>query len=277
MSDLNLNLKLDEEFLYILEFSKTVLSNFSNDQIQNSLCDQWLSKLCSDSYEKMNAKRTRNSYLTKLIVCMFNGQLSEMFLEKPPEGDLNAIEMPFIIETEPYWLKDAIGSNENGNLNDGGKDCRTYMSTKMLDDNRGVCAYIAMNVTDEGDDDNGNNWLNFDDERKFDGKIEDIFEKDERLNLENLIRNQSMKKMTEENVFFEHRKFLIKLIMNELEGKADEGENPDLEEFVGHYLREIQGTEEEQVYTDLPSYKKRNFLLSNGKSVLINDLIKLVK
>lgn len=270
MSDSNLNFKLDKDFLYILDFSKNLLNNFSKDPTQNSLCNQWLTKLNSVSYEGMTAKRTRNSYLTKLIICMYDGKLSGMFLKKPPAGDLESIPMPFIIESEPYWLNDAIGSDEN----DGAKDCQTYMSTQMLDNNCGICAYFGMNIVDEGDEEY--NWLNIGDGSKFDKKIDDIFENDVMLNFENLIRIESMKKVTEENAFVEHRKFLIKLILKELEGKAKQ-KNPDLEEVLLVYLKQIRGTEEEQAYKNLSSERKRNFLLSNLKSCLINELIKFAK
>lgn len=270
MSDSNLNLKLDEDFLYILDFSKNVSKNFAKDPDQNSLCNQWLTKLNSVSYEGMTAKRTRNSYLTKLIICMFDRKLSKMFLKKPPTGDLESIPMPFVIETEPYWLKDAIGSGEAN----GAKDCQTYMSTKMLDNNRGICAYLGMNIVDEGDDDY--NWLNMGDGSQFDKKIDKIFQDDEKLNFENLIRNESMKAVTKENVFVEHRKFLIRLILAELEGKA-EPNNPELDVGLQAYLNQIQGTEEEHAYNKLSSERKRNWLLSNLKSQLISDLFKFSK
>lgn len=269
MSD-SLNFKLDEDFLYILDFSKNVLNNFSKDPTQNSLCNQWLTKLNSVSYEGMTAKRTRNSYLTKLIICMFDRKLSEMFLKKPPTGDLESIQMPSIVETEPYWLKEAIGSVEES----GAKDCQTYMSTKMLDNNRGICAYFGMNIVDEGDQDY--NWLNIGDGSKFDQKIENIFENDEKLNFENFIRNESVKEITRENAFVEHRKFLIKLILDELEGKSKQ-ENPELEEVLQTYLNGIRGKEEEQAYNKLPSEGKRFFLLSNLKSLLISELLKFSK
>lgn len=269
MSDLNR--KLDEDFLYILEFSKHEFNNFSKTPIQNSLCNQWLTKLSSGTYEGMNAKRTRNSYLTKLIVCMFRGKLTDMFLQQPPEGDLKSIPMPHIIEAEPYWLNDIIGS---GKAIDGVQGCQTYMSTELLDNNRGICAYLAMNVVDEGDPDT--HWMNLGDGMKFEQRIEDIFDNDERLNLEKLIRNESMKTVTEENVYFEHRNFLIKSILNELEGKTKEGESSDFEEGLQAYLTEIRGTEEEDIYKNLSPKKKRRLLLSNTKSVLISEILNAV-
>lgn len=267
MSDSNLNLMLDEDFLFIFGFSKNVFNNFATDPVQNSLCKQWLTKLNSVvHYEGLLAKRTRNSYLTNLICCMFSKKLSEMFLKPPPDGDLEPIFIPTIIEKEPYWLKDAIGPDE--------AEGQAYLSSQLLDNNRGACAYLAMNIIDEGDEDH--NWLNMGDGTKFDKEFKDIFENDEKQDFENLIRNEDMKEVTEANVYFEHRKFLIKLILAELEGKS-EHQHPDLEEPLLAYLKRISGTDEEQIYKNLASEKKRNFLLFNLKSVLLNECIQFLK
>lgn len=270
MSNSNLNLILDKDYIFIFDLSKNVLNNFSNDPVQNLLCNQWLSKLNSVHYKGMTAKRTRNSYLTKLIVCMFDKKLSEMFLKTPPDGELDPIPMPSIIETEPYWLKDAIGLDEAG----GAKDCRTYISSELLDNNRGFCAYLGMNIIDEGDEDY--NWLNMGDGSKFDKEFKDIYEVDEKQNFENWIRNEEMKKVTPENAYFEHRKFLIKLILEELEGKSEQA-NSELEEPLLTFLKNISGSVDEQTYQNLPLEKKRQFLLITMKSVLLNECIQFNK
>lgn len=162
MSDNNLQERLDEDFIFILGFLKRFLSNVEREQ--HKMAHRWLEKLCYEIYESVEGKRNRNQYLTKLLACLEAGNLSEMFLMPPPSGNLPLWETSEQNDVrEADWVKILLETEEN-EIHVGGKDFQTYVSTKMLDDNSGACAYLAVSVANEGDP---NPWIQLADGRKI--------------------------------------------------------------------------------------------------------------
>lgn len=152
--DTDIGLRLNQDFLFILSLSTGYLNNFANDPEKNQLCKNWLDRLCIQLDNGNNEKRIRNTYLCKLCVCMQNKRLSGPFLQNPPAGDLAPLTLPPITDKAPFWVKELIKTardDPNNMFVQGGKDCRTYLATKLLDNNRGACAYIGLSVTDEGE------------------------------------------------------------------------------------------------------------------------------
>lgn len=151
MSSSSLQERLDEDFIFILRFLKRYLSKVEREQ--HKMAHRWLEKLCYETYESVEAKRNRNQYLNKLLACLEVGNLSEMFLVTPPVGDLPLWETSDQIEIqEADWVRTLFNIEEN-EVHVGGKDFQTYVSTKMMDDNSGACAYLAISVANEGDPD----------------------------------------------------------------------------------------------------------------------------
>lgn len=51
----------------------------------------WLEKLCGDHVVGIEKKRVRNTYLSKLILCMQAAKLKGVFRNPPPTGDLEDV------------------------------------------------------------------------------------------------------------------------------------------------------------------------------------------
>lgn len=146
---IDLSERLDEDFLFILKFLKQYLENISEDQYKSA--QKWLNKLCYENYETVEAKRNRNQYLNKLLACLEAGSLANVFLSPPPTEDLPLWETADETKIElKDFFKDVLQEEEQA-VHVGGKDFETYVSTKMMDNNHGACAYLAVSVVNEGD------------------------------------------------------------------------------------------------------------------------------
>lgn len=137
--------RLDQEFVFIMDFSKCFglrLGNFTNDD--NARFKIWLHKLCVEPYETITRKRLRNAYGCKLLTCMAMGQLTGPFTEIPRLGHLEPIRIKTAVDPDPEWLKEYVSTNVNSNS----KHCKTYMASKVLDNDKGACAYVAVTMND---------------------------------------------------------------------------------------------------------------------------------
>lgn len=61
-------------------------------------CKAWLEKLCGESTIGVENKRNRNIYLSNLVLCMQEGQLSPPFQIPPAEADLSSAREVFGLE-----------------------------------------------------------------------------------------------------------------------------------------------------------------------------------
>jgi hypothetical protein len=148
-TQIDLSARLDEDFLFILKFLKQHLASISTDQYKSA--QKWLYKLCFGDYETVEAKRNRNQYLNKLLASLDSGSLANVFLTPPPIGDLPLWETADESKIElKDFFKDVMKEEEQA-VHVGGKDFETYVSTKLLENDQGACAYLAVSVVNEGD------------------------------------------------------------------------------------------------------------------------------
>lgn len=137
--------RLDQHFVFIMDFSKCyrfTLAKFTNENI--NIFKIWLHKLCVEPYDTIAKKRLRNAYASKLLTCLSMGQLTLPFTEIPQLGYLEPISVNKTVDAEPLWLKDFVSvENANDTANDN-----TYMASKVLDNEKGACAYVAVSMND---------------------------------------------------------------------------------------------------------------------------------
>lgn len=153
MAEPSLEFKLDEDFLFVLNFARSSIHLFQNRPVEQGLIESWFEKLCLEIYRGIDNKRLRNLYLVKLVTCIQSGILLEPFLSKPPPGSLVPLPQPIVPSNldEPPWLKafetEAAASDEACTA----KDFSSYFCSKQLEEGRGICAYLAISVADEGE------------------------------------------------------------------------------------------------------------------------------
>jgi hypothetical protein len=207
--------------------------------------------------------------MVKLVTNMQDGTLKEPFLVMPPKGALAEIPMPKISNlAEPPWLKEFM-EREAAQSHVGGRDFQYYVSTKRLDRNRGVCAYMAVSVTDEGEKPK---WLQMGSSKpfeldNFEEQIESIYKQimhrdateEDLLNYEDLILQaidaelsgqvkagvsynlekileqfETFMMMRDENVVEKGRRFLLQILRQTIQGilQQHEEEKADLESLL---------------------------------------------
>ncbi|CAG2060017.1 unnamed protein product [Timema podura] len=112
----------------------------------------WLQKLCGEAAIGEDCKRTRNAYLSHLVLEMQEGRLMPPFLEYPPEGKLRLAVDVFgpesAIVKEPPWLQ-AIAEGTGADFIHSSKDGRTYLASRYLNDGKGAFSYMAISVADQ--------------------------------------------------------------------------------------------------------------------------------
>ncbi|XP_062553371.1 uncharacterized protein LOC134218420 [Armigeres subalbatus] len=149
----SLEFKLDEDFLFILNFARSSMHLFQHRPIEQGLIELWFEKLCLEIHRGIDAKRMRNLYLVKLVNCVQSGILADPFLTKPPTGSLEPLPQTIAPSNldEPPWIKDFEAESSTLPTGSGTKDFCSYLCTKQLDDGKGLCAYLAVSVADEGE------------------------------------------------------------------------------------------------------------------------------
>ena len=223
----HLEIKLDEDFIFIVNFTKNSFANFAgkHKERERHLCQSWLNKLCGDEvFKGVDEKRKRNQYLIKLLTNVQNGALTNPFLNHPPRGKLDEIQLPQISNmAEPPWVKEFL-DREAQQVNVGGKDFQYYVSTKLLDNNRGACAYLAISVADEGE---VPKWLRLGSSKPF--ELEDF-----EVQIEDVYKEIMNQQPTDEDLYhFED--YIIKVIDDELSGQSSPGENYNLEKLLEQF------------------------------------------
>lgn len=147
---MELEAKLDEDFLFYLNFTNTFLRRLT-DRDTYLKAKIWLRKLIEDPCEGIQRKRCRNIYLSHLLVNMQNNKLEGPFLQNPFEIDIaDALQIfgpiPDTIEP-PSWLNDTdLHITEEGTEK---KEGRTYVATRTLPNGQGAFAYIGVSLTDK--------------------------------------------------------------------------------------------------------------------------------
>lgn len=147
--------RLDQDFIYILSFMRNSLDAFKKDYQweERNLTKMWLDKLTNEEYSTVTLKRLRNNYLVRLVTCFQQGILLDPFLSVPPPGHIKPIPLLEKPEANPLWLNELIKEAKEMIPSAGQttKDCETYISSKVFEENRGACVYVAVSVADEGE------------------------------------------------------------------------------------------------------------------------------
>lgn len=214
---MELEAKLDEDFLFYLNFSNTFLRRIldKDTQLRAKL---WLYKIIGEPCEGIHRKRCRNIYFSHLLVNMQNNKLEGPFMQNPFEVDMgNASEVfgpiPETIEP-PSWLNDTdykLPSDHNEK-----KQGRTYVATRTLPNGQGAFAYIGVSLTDKEPMWIGAGESSFDQQLK--GKYGEMMPPEYEME-KILARRKDPKEREKVLTFYD---VLLRCIADELDGKQTE-------------------------------------------------------
>lgn len=168
--------RLDENYLFLLHFADEGMKKLKQEQ--QKLAKKWLSKLGSMPAAAADDKLNRNVYLNELLLSMEEGKLSTPFNSQPPQEALpkrNYEKERSADQIEnPKWI-DQLMKEKRREVNVGGKNFETYLSTKMFEGGRGACAYLAVSCQNEGDN---SAWMQIRPNKKREADIEKLFNKE---------------------------------------------------------------------------------------------------
>lgn len=144
------NERLDENYLFLLNFVNDAMEKLP--VVSQQLAKAWIVKLGTMAEAHSNRlKIKRNMYLSRLIKCMVENHFEDPFLTPPPEGEIEFRDWDFSSPTDvPQWLE-RLAADERNKTHVGGKNFESYVATKMFENGRGACAYLAVSVKNEGD------------------------------------------------------------------------------------------------------------------------------
>lgn len=168
--------RLDDDYIYLLQFIDQPLVKLTKDQ--QELVRKWLVKLgTSPEAGSLVEKRKRNSYLLKLISSMQENMFAP-FNAPPPSGELpwEDFDSSWLAEPSenPEWLN-RLMLREASRVHVGGRDFETYLATKLFENGRGACAYLAVSAQNEGDN---SAWMRIRSNQKRCDQIHQMFEKE---------------------------------------------------------------------------------------------------
>lgn len=182
--------RLDENFLFLLQFVDSPMKQLTKEK--QNLAKKWLVKLSTEADVQCTTEKIkRNSYLTQLIHDLEQGSLKSPFNAPPPQGQLEYIDfnstwlatgttplvdLSMLASKKPEieWL-DKLMRDEAEKVHVGGKNFETYLSTKMFENGRGACAYIAVSALNEGDE---ASWVKIQPNKKKEDIIDQMFQKE---------------------------------------------------------------------------------------------------
>lgn len=149
--------RLEENFWFLMSLVEKDVKDLTTDYMRNVVA-KWLLRLTTfTDAGNVSKMAQRNVYLGQLIDCLHEKRFGWPFNVEPPEqGDLPELnaEPQLLLEegTEtPEWLEEVMQKAEQAQNRPGAMNFETYLSTKLFDNERGACAYIAVSATNEGD------------------------------------------------------------------------------------------------------------------------------
>uniref|UniRef100_A0A8D8Z1F6 DUF4485 domain-containing protein n=1 Tax=Cacopsylla melanoneura TaxID=428564 RepID=A0A8D8Z1F6_9HEMI len=144
--------KLDQDFILFMSFAFDSLEKLKHSK-HLDICKQWFNKLCSEHYETIPLKQTRNLYLSRLLLNIQDGKFNPEFLVPPPHGDgfLPFCENMSMCQTNvnhqigPEPEPEVINQDLNmKNYKHMSEDRRTYVATRSIPN--GVMSYVAVTI-----------------------------------------------------------------------------------------------------------------------------------
>lgn len=155
---------------------------------KQALAKEWIVKL-STLVENQNIteKQKRNEYLMKLLSCIQNGILCEPFNQSPPRAyQLPRIDFGFsnVVQEIPKWVNE-LKNREESQINVGGKNFETFLSSKILDN--GACCYLAVSAQNEG---NKSAWMKIQPNKIQVEQIDKMFDEEFRKHSKYSSRNE---------------------------------------------------------------------------------------
>lgn len=252
---MELEAKLDEDFLFYLNFTNTFLRRITDKDTQVR-AKLWLYKLIGEPCEGIQRKRCRNIYFSHLLVNMQNNKLEGPFIQNPFETDVaNALQtfgpIPETIEAPP-WLNDTDYS-ATGDVRES-KQGRTYVATRTLPNGQGAFAYIGVSLTDKEPMWIGAGESSFDQElkMKFAEMIPPQYE------MEKILARRKDPKEREKVLHFYD--VLLRCIADELDGK-DAADNETIEGLLIQLIHDLNNKGLYEPYEDMEEGDRRLELL----------------
>lgn len=144
--------KLDQDFILFMSFAFDSLEKLKHSK-HLEVCKLWFNKLCSEHYDTISAKQTRNLYLSRLLLNIQDGKFNPEFLVPPPSGDgflpfCENISMchsdvcaPNIPDSEPGITNQDMNLSNYQHMSE---DKRTYVATKPIPS--GLMSYVAVTI-----------------------------------------------------------------------------------------------------------------------------------
>lgn len=254
-SKMELEAKLDEDFLFYLNFTDTFLRRITDEETKFR-ATVWLHKLIGDPCEGIDKKRGRNLYLANLLIQMQNNKLEAPFTENPFEIDImKAVDIfgpvPETIEP-PEWLNDTECEpkpDEDTNLKQG----RTYVATRTLPHGQGAFAYVGVSLTDKEP-----MWLGAG-ESSFDPGMKERFDEMVRqTEMEKILARRKDPREREKVLTFYD--VLMQNIADELDGK-ETPENETIEGLLIQLIHDLNDKGQYEPYEQLEEVERRVELL----------------
>ncbi|XP_055915356.1 uncharacterized protein LOC129948392 [Eupeodes corollae] len=252
------NPQLTKDYFSILEQCQDPDVAFNDSPMQKALASAWLMKLCGDIYPSNEDKQLRNLYLLELSKCIDQRRLAKHFQTPPPKGKLQPLEMDLKVKIDPNTIIEEMQAAAAELVPPvTPRNYQTHMSSKLFDDNRGACTYIAVSLGDPRD---GPIWMkmgykdtleNIKKEEDFDDSFCEDYEDDEEVN------EEFLQQCLEETA-------------KELSGQTQPGECPLLDHQLKLYEKFIRNYDSGNEARNLNERDLRTFLLINFQTDLVH-------
>ncbi|KAF6201120.1 hypothetical protein GE061_005567 [Apolygus lucorum] len=141
--------RLDQDFFQFATQAHGAMKKGQLSRKHEDIASRWLAKLLTEQYPDLVSKKNRNIYLSNLLLQVADGALSGPLLKAPAQGPLPNAAAAFQLSAPPdrSRLDNAkdIMLNPKDYLHTS-TEGRTYLATKNLEGDVGVCAFIGVSV-----------------------------------------------------------------------------------------------------------------------------------
>uniref|UniRef100_A0A0A9WG46 DUF4485 domain-containing protein n=1 Tax=Lygus hesperus TaxID=30085 RepID=A0A0A9WG46_LYGHE len=141
--------RLDQDFFQFAAQAHGAMKKGQLSRKHEDMASRWLSKLLTEHYPDLLSKKNRNIYLSNLLLQVADGALTGPLLKAPAQGPLPNAAAAFQLSAPPDRTR--LDSAKDIMLNPKdylhtSTDGRTYLATKNLEGDVGVCAFIGVSV-----------------------------------------------------------------------------------------------------------------------------------